>query len=73
MRAIALALFAQALAITIQIVAVFKEIGRSERVVTALVLIIASIQIVLTRPRAAIREDHAPSASSDTKDSSPVP
>ena len=72
MRAIALALFAQALAITIQIVAVFKEIGKSERVVTALVLVIASIQIVLTRPRAVARQDSNPSSSSDTSGSPPV-
>jgi hypothetical protein len=72
MRAIALALLAQALAITIQIVAVFKEIGKSERVVTALVLVIASIQIVLTRPRAVARENSIPSSSSDTGRSSPV-
>ena len=52
MRAIALALIAQAIAIAIQIVAVFKELGKSERIVTALVLVFASIQIILTRPRA---------------------
>jgi hypothetical protein len=58
MRAIALALIAQALAIGIQIYAVFEEVGRSERVVTAIVLVVASVQIVLTRPRA---EPDAPS------------
>jgi hypothetical protein len=52
MRAIALALIAQALAIGIQIYAVFEEVGRSERVVTAIVLVVASVQIILTRPRA---------------------
>jgi hypothetical protein len=52
MRAIALALIAQALAIGIQIYAVFEEVGRSERVVTVIVLIVASVQIILTRPRA---------------------
>jgi hypothetical protein len=51
MRAVALALFAQGLAICIQIYAVFREIGRSERVVTVVVLVVASVQIVLTRPR----------------------
>jgi hypothetical protein len=51
LRAIALALIAQAIAIAIQILAVFKDIGKSERVVTALVLVVASIQIILTRPR----------------------
>jgi hypothetical protein len=52
MRAVALALIAQALAISIQITAIFHEIGRSERVVTAIVLVVASIQIIVTRPRA---------------------
>lgn len=72
MRAIALALFAQALAIAIQLVAIFKEIGKSERVVTALVLVIASIQIVLTRPRASARES-LHSASTETRDSPSAP
>jgi hypothetical protein len=52
MRAIALALIAQALAIGIQIYAFFEEVGRSERIVTAVVLVVASVQIILTRPRA---------------------
>jgi hypothetical protein len=52
MRAIALALIAQALAIGIQLYAVFEEVGRSERVVTIVVLVVASVQIILTRPRA---------------------
>jgi len=51
MRAIALALIAQALAIAIQIYAIFHEVGRSERVVTIVVLLVASVQIILTRPR----------------------
>jgi hypothetical protein len=51
MRAIALALFAQALAIAIQIYAIFREVGKSERVVTIVVLVVASVQIILTRPR----------------------
>jgi hypothetical protein len=57
MRAIALALIAQAIAIAIQIVAVFRELGKSERIVTALVLVFASVQIVLTRPRAHAKEN----------------
>jgi hypothetical protein len=52
MRAVALALVAQALAIGIQIYAIFEEVGRSERVVTVVVLLVASVQIILTRPRA---------------------
>ncbi len=55
MRAVALALFAQALAIGIQIYAVFREVGKSERIVTIVVLLVASVQIILTRPRS--RED----------------
>jgi hypothetical protein len=51
-RAVALALVAQALAIGIQIYAIFEEVGRSERVVTIVVLLVASVQIILTRPRA---------------------
>ena len=51
MRAIALALIAQALAIGIQIYAIFEEVGKSERVVTIIVLLVASVQIILTRPR----------------------
>jgi hypothetical protein len=50
-RAIALAIAAQALAISIQIYAIFDEIPESERILTVLVLIIATIQIVSTRPR----------------------
>jgi diguanylate cyclase len=50
MRAVALALFAQALAIGIQIYAIFREIGKSERIVTIVVLVVASVQIILTRP-----------------------
>jgi hypothetical protein len=52
MRAVALALAAQALAIGIQIYAIFEEVGKSERVVTVVVLVVASVQIILTRPRA---------------------
>jgi diguanylate cyclase len=70
LRAIALALIAQALAIAIQIVAVFKEIGKSERVVTALVLVVASIQIILTRPRANSGKDAVVSAQAVDRTSS---
>jgi hypothetical protein len=52
LRAIALALMAQGLAIGIQIYAIFHEIGVSERVVTVIVLVVATVQIILTRPRA---------------------
>ena len=51
LRAVALPLVAQALAITIQLYAFFHEIGRDERLVTVAVLVVSSIQIILTRPR----------------------
>jgi diguanylate cyclase len=51
MRAVALSLFAQALAIGIQIYAIFREVGKDERIVTIVVLMVASVQIILTRPR----------------------
>jgi hypothetical protein len=60
MRAIALALIARAIAIAIQILAIFKHLGESERVVTALMLVFASVQIILTRPRAEARADLTP-------------
>jgi hypothetical protein len=57
MRAIALALIATATAIAIQLIAFFKEIGKSERLVTALVLAVAFVETVLTRPRAGVDND----------------
>ncbi len=71
MRAVALALFAQALAIGIQLYATFHEVGRSERIVTIVVLVVASVQIILTRPRR--KEGHkglqraAPAAPADER------
>ena len=50
-QAIALAIAAQALAIAIQAYAIFDELPRSERILTVIVLIIATIQIVISRPR----------------------
>lgn len=50
-RAIALAIAAQALAASIQTYAIFDEIPRSERILTVIVLMIATIQIVISRPR----------------------
>jgi hypothetical protein len=67
MRAIALALFAQALAIGIQIYAIFREVGKSERIVTIVVLVVASVQIILTRPR-----HKEPDASLSAERSEPV-
>ena len=78
MRAVALALIAQALAIGIQIYAVFEEVGRSERVVTVIVLLVASVQIILTRPRAELigadtvdPSAHRPGGGSTAPDRSP--
>ena len=51
LRAVALPLIAQALAGGLQIFALFKEVGKSERIITVVVLIIASVQIILNRPR----------------------
>jgi hypothetical protein len=56
--AIALPLAAQALAATIQVYAFFYEIHRIERILTVIVLVIAMVQIVVTRPR--LRADPAP-------------
>jgi hypothetical protein len=50
-RAIALPLAAQILAAGIQIYSFFHELGRSERIVTLAVLLIASLQIIVSRPR----------------------
>jgi hypothetical protein len=50
--AIALPLVAQVLAAAIQIYAVFHTIPPSERIMTAIVLIIAMVQIIISRPRA---------------------
>lgn len=51
MRAVALPLMAQALAAGMQIYALFEPVGKSERIVTLAALAVASVQIVLTRPR----------------------
>jgi len=54
--AIALPLAAQALAIGIQVYGYFYELARSERILTIVVLLIAMVQIVVTRPRS--RRNH---------------
>jgi hypothetical protein len=51
-RAIALPLAAQAIAAAIQVYGLFVELGPSERIVTIAVLVIAMVQIIITRPRA---------------------
>ena len=64
-RAIALAVAAQALAAGIQIYGLFGEIGQSERVVTLAILVIATTQIVMSRPRPPGREPEAEAAEED--------
>ena len=54
-RAIALPLAAQALAAAIQVYGFFGHLGETERVVTLVVLLIAMVQIVVSRPRAPAR------------------
>jgi diguanylate cyclase len=51
-RAIVLPLTAQALAAAIQVYALFHELGPAERFVTLFVLLVAMVQIVVSRPRA---------------------
>ena len=51
LRAVALPLVAQAIAAGIQIYALFEPIGKSERIGTVAVLVVSSVQIILTRPR----------------------
>ena len=50
-RAIALPVAAQCLALALQVYALFYEVPRSERIFTIVVLIIATVQIIVTRPR----------------------
>jgi hypothetical protein len=50
-RAIALPVAAQMLALSLQVYALFYEVPRSERIFTVVVLLIATVQIVVTRPR----------------------
>ena len=62
-RVIALPIAAQALAASIQIYAIFEEVPVSERILTVIVLIIAMVQIVVSRPRprsAPRAQDNAP-------------
>jgi hypothetical protein len=50
-HAIALAVAAQVLAVSIQIYAIFDEVPHSERILTVIVLLIVTVQIVVSRPR----------------------
>ena len=58
-RAIVLPLAAQALAAAIQVYGLFHELGDAERLVTLFVLLVAMLQIVLSRPRARARDPGA--------------
>jgi hypothetical protein len=74
-QAIALAIAAQTLAIAIQVYAIFHELPRSERILTVIVLIIATVQIVISRPRPppdsqAPQDDPAEAGSTTTADRS---
>lgn len=50
-RAIVLPVAAQVCAAAIQVYALFHEIGSSERLVTLIVLVVATVQIIISRPR----------------------
>ncbi len=65
LRAVALLLVAQAVAAGIQIYALFGTLGKSERVITLVVLAVTSVQIILSRPR--------PEAPSPRRSTSPEP
>jgi hypothetical protein len=52
-RAIVLPVGAQLFAAGIQVYGLFFELGNSERLVTLVILIVATVQIVISRPRAA--------------------
>lgn len=52
LRAIILPLAAQALAAAIQVYGLFHELGNTERLVTLFVLLVAMVQIIVSRPRA---------------------
>ncbi len=72
LRAVALLLVAQALAAGIQIYALFGELGKSERIITLMVLVVTSIQIVLNRPKpAAATASSRPRGTSEALDALP--
>jgi hypothetical protein len=51
-RAIALPVTAQVIALSIQVYGLFWYVPQSERILTIVVLLIAIVQIIVTRPRA---------------------
>jgi hypothetical protein len=62
MRAIALPLAVQILAAGMQVYAIFEPVGKSERIVTLAALLVASVQIILSRPRAAPKDERTSAA-----------
>jgi hypothetical protein len=54
-RVIALPVVAQMLALSLQVYGFFFDVPRTERIFTIVVLLIATVQIVVTRPRPARR------------------
>jgi hypothetical protein len=50
-RVIILPVFAQALAIGVQVYGLFHHLGNSERIITIIVLVVAMVQIIVARPR----------------------
>jgi hypothetical protein len=55
-KAIALPLIAQCIAVSLQLLAMFVEVPVAERVLTIVVLLVAIVQIVVTRPRSPTEE-----------------
>jgi hypothetical protein len=58
-KAIALPVAAQVFALALQVYGLFFEVPIAERVLTIVVLLIAIVQIVVSRPRPPTREDAA--------------
>jgi hypothetical protein len=59
-RAIALPLAAQGFAVGLQVYGLFFEVQRSERILTIVVLLIAIVQIIVSRPRSVAEEAREP-------------
>lgn len=72
-RAILLPVTAQALGVAIQIYGYFREIPSSERIVTVAVLLIATVQIIASRPRRGGRPPIAASSTSAHGTGGPQP
>ncbi len=72
LRSVALPLIAQALAAGVQIYALFEPVGKSERIGTVAVLVVSSVQIYITRPRAHPSPVAEPSPEETTGGSEPA-